>query len=240
MNTHCLKFLLFLFTALMLFSSQQAAAVSELTLVCDNYNQPDTCYLDDNGVPPVEIIGVIGSILAANEGNGDDKCQTQETGELECDLGSKQQKLRCSAFVNGNTLCNLSGLPEGVLSLDCNVEDVGGRCELSSNPELVADLIDDAVPNGIASANLKSYIGAVFNCATRNAFGSLVSVCDSMLSALANGEAVDVLEFLQSTQPLNPEAAEQRSYSGLEVALDGIRQRLFRLRQNSSSDEEEI
>ena len=55
--------LLLAVTGFLLITQSAVVTSDELSLVCQDYHDPSTCYLDSNGVPPTEIIGIIASIL---------------------------------------------------------------------------------------------------------------------------------------------------------------------------------
>ena len=160
-------------------------------------------------------------------------------GEISCKVGTFNLDMNCEVSTNTSGQreinCGLKtnpqapAIPEAFFTMGCN--EATGQCTVSSNSDILSDLLDSGIPGNGRGDNLGAIADSLLSCVSRNTFTSFQNICDKIIGTLQQPGGADlVLAFIESIQPLNPDASTDTSITTIRQALTNLGQRLRNIR----------
>jgi len=216
-----LKYLTILILSLV--CQQAFAVIDDLKIECeeptgiDKTYDLETCRLTEGEITNTSIVELTADlmmILDATPGvdyspAGSD-CSIID-GVVSCQLGAFDIEMGCTIATDANNnrsvTCELKTDPdaEPFFQMGCSHEENG--CNVHTDSETLLDLVKAQLPTGEGQDNLSGLADSLLTCVSRNTFDSFQNVCDKIISTLQQpGGAEQVAAFIESIQPLNPDA----------------------------------
>ncbi len=232
---------------LSLVCQQAFAVIDDLVIECgepSGVNQTydlETCRITEGEITNTSIVELTADLLTIlNRTPGVDfssagsDCSLID-GVVSCQLGAFDLDMGCTivtdASNNRSVSCELKTDPdaEPFFQMGCSQENNG--CNVHTDSGVLLDLVRAKLPTDEGQGNLSELADSLLTCVSRNTFDSFQNVCDKIISTLQQpGGAEQVAAFIESIQPLNPDASTDTSVTAIKQALTNLGQRLNNIR----------
>ena len=190
-----------------------------------------------------DLLQVLGKDLNSDFSDPGSDCSIVN-GEINCQLGAFDIDMGCSVATDDNAnrsvSCTLQTDPDDsstvFFELGCSETGAAGKCEFQSDSSVLSDLVNGQFSTDGAGDNLSSIADSLLSCVSRNTFDSFQNVCDKIITTLQQpGGAAIVAAFIESIQPLNPDASTDTSVTAIKQALTNLGQRLNNIRSGGGA-----